>query len=267
MPHDQPRSESNTSGFCFDTLYALIKHGPVWDGDVPSKSGRNQLIEHGYAVSTLRNGEEGHTAVTYKGIELFKSYLGVETIKEGFAKIDAKHAVDRAARENKARIRATRLIEDAEKRLEAGAKENKIEVFSALVSLLSDASSGNYTREHIELNYATLVAMRKNFDGPNLVEVLGSSPRANHAIVTTMADENTPEYTVLLYMRAGERQRNAAVTFVLPIYLDFNWNLKDIPVIIPDEVKKITSRLIRDPYGLGDVSIDDTPPDDHGSAE
>ena len=33
-----------------DTLIALVEQGPLWDGDLPSKTGRDCLIERGLAV-------------------------------------------------------------------------------------------------------------------------------------------------------------------------------------------------------------------------
>ena len=32
---------------CYDTLICLFKHGPTFDGDIPSKSERDQLFEEG----------------------------------------------------------------------------------------------------------------------------------------------------------------------------------------------------------------------------
>ncbi len=32
-----------------DTLWCLFKHGPTFDGDVPSKSERDELVEQGLA--------------------------------------------------------------------------------------------------------------------------------------------------------------------------------------------------------------------------
>jgi hypothetical protein len=32
-----------------DTLWCLFAHGPTWDGNVPSKAGRDQLVELGLA--------------------------------------------------------------------------------------------------------------------------------------------------------------------------------------------------------------------------
>ena len=41
-----------------DTLIALVEQGPLWDGDVPSKHGRDLLLAHGLAVRVVVKGEE-----------------------------------------------------------------------------------------------------------------------------------------------------------------------------------------------------------------
>lgn len=82
MAFEQPKSNTNRDGFCFDSLLALIKNGPCWDGDVPSKSGRDELIERGYAVRVVVKGEDGFTAATYKGRDLFCTHMGTDTVKQ-----------------------------------------------------------------------------------------------------------------------------------------------------------------------------------------
>lgn len=37
------------SGAALDTLWCLFAHGPTEDGDVPSKSGRDELVSRGLA--------------------------------------------------------------------------------------------------------------------------------------------------------------------------------------------------------------------------
>ncbi len=56
-----------------DTLEALVLHGPLYDGDVPSKSGRDSLIDRGLAVQVVVRGEDGHTAATYDGRDAWKA--------------------------------------------------------------------------------------------------------------------------------------------------------------------------------------------------
>jgi hypothetical protein len=42
-----PKIETMNSG-AKDDLWCMFKHGPTWDGDLPSKSGRDWLVERGY---------------------------------------------------------------------------------------------------------------------------------------------------------------------------------------------------------------------------
>ena len=41
------------TGAEIDTLVALVESGPVWDGDVPSKNGRDTLIARGLGVEDI----------------------------------------------------------------------------------------------------------------------------------------------------------------------------------------------------------------------
>lgn len=50
-----------------DQLSQLVVNGPVWDGDVISKSGRDSLLELKLAVKVMLIGEMGYTAATYMG--------------------------------------------------------------------------------------------------------------------------------------------------------------------------------------------------------
>lgn len=65
--------KAELSGAEVDTLVALVEAGPLWDGDVPSKSGRDDLIEKGFATRVIVNGEDGYTAATYAGRDAYKS--------------------------------------------------------------------------------------------------------------------------------------------------------------------------------------------------
>lgn len=64
------------SGAQLDTLVALIERGPLDDGDVPSKSGRDDLIERGLAVRIVVKMEDGFTAANYAGKQAYKAYFG-----------------------------------------------------------------------------------------------------------------------------------------------------------------------------------------------
>ena len=54
------------------TLTAAFKAGPLDDGDVPSKSGRDELVAAGLVAKTITKGEWGGNACTYKGAWAFK---------------------------------------------------------------------------------------------------------------------------------------------------------------------------------------------------
>ena len=61
------------SGAAKDTLHCIFKRGPTWDGDVPSKSGRDELLEKKLAVKMcIANGEQGYQACTYLGSRVFR---------------------------------------------------------------------------------------------------------------------------------------------------------------------------------------------------
>ncbi len=70
-----------------DTLIALVERGPLWDGDVPSKQGRDSLVRRGLAAKVIVKGEDGWQAATYAGRDAYKAlYPGpdgpADTIKE-----------------------------------------------------------------------------------------------------------------------------------------------------------------------------------------
>lgn len=67
------------TGAEIDTLVALVEHGPLWDGDVPSKSGRDALLSSGLAVRIVVRGDDGWQAASYAGKEAYKAiYPGPE---------------------------------------------------------------------------------------------------------------------------------------------------------------------------------------------
>lgn len=70
------------SGNLTDSLIALLEAGPLWDGDVPSKSGRDSLIEMGLAVRVIMKGEQGYTACTYTGGQVYCNMYGGDSISE-----------------------------------------------------------------------------------------------------------------------------------------------------------------------------------------
>lgn len=56
-----------------DTLRACHDAGPLWDGDVPSKAHRDDLLEVGAIAKVVVRGEEGFNACTYRGRSLLKA--------------------------------------------------------------------------------------------------------------------------------------------------------------------------------------------------
>ena len=50
-----------------DTLNACHSRGPLEDGDVPSKSARDSLLDKGFVAKVIVKGEDGYNACTYKG--------------------------------------------------------------------------------------------------------------------------------------------------------------------------------------------------------
>lgn len=95
---------SELTGAEFDTLHALVLHGPLWDGDVPSKSGRDSLIDRGLAVRVVVRGEDGYTAATYAGRDAWKAnYPDLDgraagTIREADLNRLTRRAIERARR-------------------------------------------------------------------------------------------------------------------------------------------------------------------------
>ena len=84
-----------------ETLVALVEHGPLWDGDVPSKSGRDGLLQKGYAVRIVVKGEDGYQAATYAGRDAYKSRYpsadsAADTISEARANRVAARAINSA---------------------------------------------------------------------------------------------------------------------------------------------------------------------------
>lgn len=84
-----------------DTLVALIERGPLWDGDVPSKRGRDALIEMGLAVRVVVGGEDGWQAATYTGRDVYKALFSgpdgvADTIREARVNRHVRSAIRRA---------------------------------------------------------------------------------------------------------------------------------------------------------------------------
>ena len=66
-----------------DTLVALVEKGPLWPGDRPSKIARDELVELGLADHIVAHGEDGYSAATYAGRDIYKKLFGnSDTISE-----------------------------------------------------------------------------------------------------------------------------------------------------------------------------------------
>lgn len=91
------------TGAEIDTLIALVELGPLWDGDVPSKTGRDALITQGLAVRVVVEGEDGWQAATYAGRDAYKAmYPGpdgaADTITEAKINRAMRRTINSAAR-------------------------------------------------------------------------------------------------------------------------------------------------------------------------
>lgn len=71
------------NGAAIDVVAALFERGSLFDGDIPSKSGRDALLEKDYVAKVIQKGEWGYNALTYKGGWLNKCL-------EAFRKLERK---------------------------------------------------------------------------------------------------------------------------------------------------------------------------------
>jgi hypothetical protein len=55
-----------------DCIRASFKKGPLFDGDVPSKSSRDSLLKKGLMAKVVVSGEDGYNACTNKGAWAFR---------------------------------------------------------------------------------------------------------------------------------------------------------------------------------------------------
>lgn len=79
-----------------ETLIGLVERGPLWDGDVPSKAGRDSLLEKGLAIRVVVKGEDGFTAATYGGRDKYKQLFNGDTIREAMAGRQSLRAINSA---------------------------------------------------------------------------------------------------------------------------------------------------------------------------
>lgn len=55
-----------------ETLRCLIYQGPTWDGDVPSKSGHDELLRAKLASKAVVKREQGYQVANYQGWTVYK---------------------------------------------------------------------------------------------------------------------------------------------------------------------------------------------------
>lgn len=58
-----------------------LVRGPVWDGDVMSKSQRSELFDMGIAIRVCAKGEQGYTGAKYIGFSILKEINALENAK------------------------------------------------------------------------------------------------------------------------------------------------------------------------------------------
>ncbi|MCU1114361.1 hypothetical protein [Stenotrophomonas maltophilia] len=87
---------SNLSGAALDTLIALVEEGPLWDGDLPSKRGRTELLDLGMAVCIVVKGQDGYQAATYAGRVAYCAHFGEERMADAKAARVAGRAITNA---------------------------------------------------------------------------------------------------------------------------------------------------------------------------
>ena len=58
---------AKSARYLHEPLYQLVDRGPVWDGDVISKSARDQLLAVGACAKIYHKSEDGFNAATYFG--------------------------------------------------------------------------------------------------------------------------------------------------------------------------------------------------------
>lgn len=65
-----------------EQLKQLLFQGPVWDGNVVSKTARDELMHYGLATRCCFMGEQGYTAATYIAYSVFKQGSGTPIAKK-----------------------------------------------------------------------------------------------------------------------------------------------------------------------------------------
>lgn len=102
ITNEEVASLKALTGAEIDTLVGLIESGPLEDGDVPSKSARDSLVENGLAVRVVVKMQDGFTAATYQGRQAYKAHFGTalggeaDTMREAHANRIARRALHSA---------------------------------------------------------------------------------------------------------------------------------------------------------------------------
>jgi hypothetical protein len=78
--------EEQLDGAAIDTLHALFVNGPLYDGDIPSKRGRDFLVENDLVARITVKGEAGYNACTHFGDKMYKFHRHLRELKEQQAK-------------------------------------------------------------------------------------------------------------------------------------------------------------------------------------
>ena len=60
-----------------EQLQQLVK-GPIWDGDIISKSNRGELFDMGLAIRVCCKGEQGYTGSPYIGYSVVKKLAEIQ---------------------------------------------------------------------------------------------------------------------------------------------------------------------------------------------
>lgn len=77
------------------TLRACYNLGPVWDGDLPSKIGRDELEDLGMVQGVVVKGEEGYNACTYMGARAYRLLEVIRDAEKGRKNPGHLHEVGR----------------------------------------------------------------------------------------------------------------------------------------------------------------------------
>lgn len=63
-----------------DVIIGAFKNGPLHDGDVPSKSGRDSLVSDGFIAKVVVKGDDGFNALTYSGLMIYRILMAMRRI-------------------------------------------------------------------------------------------------------------------------------------------------------------------------------------------